>query len=107
MTFPGSLQSLPELQELEKEDQKLAFRYAYGKRFRHWQTYTWYALAIITGATISHLIENSLLSSITLGLSIVIAMIFVDEVTKPTFKKYVLEYIQILNESKNFKPKIN
>lgn len=94
-------ESISEFQDLAEEDKKEAFRYAYGKRFHHWQTYVWFIIPFILGILMVEIAKSNTVPSLIVGFTVVLAMTFSDYMTKPIFRKHLLDYIQIQKESSN------
>ena len=100
------LNSISELQVLSKDDRKSAFQYAYFKRLRNWQFYAAYIIVASIGLLIIQLISDRTISSIAVGLTVAVAMVITDYSTKSIFRKYVIEYVQMLESSRASKLKI-
>ncbi|BDS05264.1 hypothetical protein NT6N_03040 [Oceaniferula spumae] len=94
-------ESIPEFQDLADEDKKAAFKYAYLKKFRHWQPYVWLIIPVIVGTWLSTIVGSNAVQSLIVGITVVSAMTLSDYMTKPIFKKYLLNYIQIKKDKSN------
>ena len=94
-------ESIPEFKELPNEDKKAAFQYAYTKKFRHWQPYVWLIIPAIVGTWLSTIVGNNTVQSLIVALTVALALTLSDYMTKPIFKKHLLDYIQIKKDSSN------
>ncbi len=63
MKLYWTLKSIPELQELDKSDRKEAWRFAYKKCFRHWQTYLGLAICGLCAGLGSSISDGSIWGS--------------------------------------------
>ena len=94
-------ESITEFQDLPEEDKKPAFQYAYGKTFRHWQTYVWLILPCILGGLLGATVRGNTAQSLIVGFTVVLAMTLSGYMTKPIFRKHLLDYIQIQKDRSN------
>ena len=100
------LRSLPELQVLNKEDKKSVFQYAHFKRLKHWQFYVTVIVVSGIGIFIIQFLPRGLINNVAIVLTVYLALTIADYTTKSIFKQYAIEYIEMLNLSRNTKPTI-